>query len=268
MTQPLHGDDGTSPEKPENPTLRADLEIDPAAATYTLKVLSTSPGEARRTVLFRRVGDGEAIEISAETDSPNLLAELPAFMDAALEIQRALWPAQRTVSRMPSSFFPLLAEHARLFRTLAAEGGRGDRALDQRRAVREAMIVRDVAWEALRGVLDPARRKELDALVGADEDPDELAASMDRIADLIDGMRADPRDAAILAVTDLDDKYATALRRKAGVLRAIEPAPSGVAPRSRRLFRLIGTAYRALRTEAFMTAPTISSTTRAREPSA
>ena len=69
-----------------------------AAVTYTIKVLSTEPaedGKHLRRVLFRRTAGGESIEISAETDAPNLFANLPNFLDAAMERQRSLGPARR-----------------------------------------------------------------------------------------------------------------------------------------------------------------------------
>jgi hypothetical protein len=277
MDNTLHGDVGKSPKnktksapapghdgaasgpKPQAPAAPGDCAPAPCAPraeiTYTLKVLHTSPGEAKSTVLFQRLGDGEAIEISAEVDSPNLLAGLPDFLGAAMELQRALWPAQRTVSKLPSSFFPLLAEESRLFRSLAgAAASRTAREIERRRTVREAMIVRDVAWEALRDVLGPKRRDEIDGLVALHEDPPALARSMDRVADYIDRMLADPRDAAILAVTDLDAVYATALRRGAAAVRALDPAARDE-PERRGLLRLIGMAYRALKTDAFMTVP-------------
>jgi hypothetical protein len=69
-----------------------------AAVTYTIKVLSTHPGEdgkALRRVLFRRTEGAESIEISAETDAPNLFAHLPDFLDAAMAVQRSLGSAPR-----------------------------------------------------------------------------------------------------------------------------------------------------------------------------
>ena len=101
MTHALHGEALTSPRN--KPAKNRSSDTDDAPVTYTLKVLSTTPDDERRTVLFQRLGEGETIEISAEIDSPNLLARLPEFLDAALEIQKALWPAQRTVSKLPSS---------------------------------------------------------------------------------------------------------------------------------------------------------------------
>jgi hypothetical protein len=217
-------------------------------------------------VLFQRLGEGEAIEISAEIDSPNLLARLPEFLDAAIEIQKALWPAQRTVSRLPSSFFPRIAAESRLLRSLAwgAASTHPTPAIERSRARREAVIVRDVAWEALRDVLGPKRRGEIDALIVADETPAKLADSMDALAAYLDRMLADPRDAAILAVTDLDAAYSLALRRAAAVLHAqgAEPAPESPDPPHRRGgLRLIGMAYRAIGTEAFMTVPALQNMT-------
>jgi hypothetical protein len=94
--------------------------------TYTIKVLSTARGprgEALRTVLFQRTSPGESIEISAETDAPNLLAKLPDLLEAALDLQRALRPAQRTVSRLPASSSRLLAEESRRVRWLTQGSG-------------------------------------------------------------------------------------------------------------------------------------------------
>ena len=124
--------------------------------------------------------------------------------------------------------------------------------------------MRDVAWEALRDVLGPPRRGEIDALVTASETSVELADSMNAVAAYLDRMLADPRDAAILAVTDLDAAYSLALRRAAAVLLAQrdEAAPASPdRPSGFGRMRLIGMAYRALGTEAFMTVPSLESLT-------
>jgi len=228
-----------------------------SAVTYTIKVLSSLPaedGKEVRTVLFSRTSHGESIEISAETDAPNLLARLPDFLDAAMELQRSLWPAQRTISRLSSSFFPSLAEEARRVRWLAEGAPERERAeLERRRVAREALIVRDVAWEAIRGVLPRERRREIDALVGVTETPADLAASMDAVAGLIDAMLGDEEDRDILAACDIDGAYAAALRRQAAVLRDAEAdAAHAERPARPRVLRLIGMAYRALRSEAFL----------------
>ena len=238
------------------------------AITYTIKVLSSAPaadGREVRTVLFSRTSQGETIEISAETDAQNLLAKLPDFLDAAMEIQRSLWPAQRTISQLPSSHFPRLAEESRLLRFLA-DGAPGEEhaEIERRRVVREAMIVRDVAWEAIRNVLPPERRREIDGLVDLHETPADLAASMDAVGALIDAMLGDPEDALILAACDIDGAYAAALRRHALVLRAAEAEASPPEPPKRpRVLRLIGMAYRALRTDAFLTVARASEPPRA-----
>jgi hypothetical protein len=69
-------------------------------------------------VLFQRRGAGDAIEISAETDAPNLLAQLPDLLDAAFSVERALG---RDTEARPSSF-PSFPEESRLLRRLT-EGG-------------------------------------------------------------------------------------------------------------------------------------------------
>ena len=267
MTQALHGE-ASSEGRDRSATIRGgDVgEGSKSSVMYTLKVLSTTPDSGLRTVLFQRLGEGEAIEISAEIDSPDLLSRLPEFLDAAIEIQKALWPAQRTVSRLPSSFFPRIAAESRLLRSLAwgAASTPPASAVERRRARREAVIVRDVAWEALRDVLGPRRRGEIDALVTADESLDQLADSMNALAAYLDRMLGDPRDAAILAVTDLDAAYSLALQRAAAVLHAhgAEAAPEGPEPPQHRgALRLIGMAYRAIGTEAFMTVPALEGMT-------
>lgn len=267
MTHVLHGEaPANRRNKPASARRPGDGGAPSSPVTYTLKVLSTTPGDERRTVLFQRLGEGEAIEISAEVDTPNLLARLPEFLDAALEIQKALWPAQRTVSRLPSSFFPRIAAESRLLRELAwgADSAPPTSAIERARAMREAVIIRDVAWEALRDVLGPRRRGEIDALVTAGEASVELAASMNAVAAYLDRMLADPRDAAILAVTDLDAAYSLALRRAAAVLLAQRDETAPTSPDRARgcgRMRLIGMAYRALGTEAFMTVPSLESLT-------
>src|SRR4051812_23543647 len=88
--------------------------------TYTLKVLSpAAPGEPR-TVLFQRIGDGAAIEIRAETDASNLLAKLPDFLEAALDLQRSVVPPPED-SDLPSGLSARLAEEARRLRYLVEE---------------------------------------------------------------------------------------------------------------------------------------------------
>ena len=238
--------------------------------TYAIKVLSQGPGEdgrATRTVLFRRTSGGDSIEISAETEGHDLLARLPDLIEAALSLQRALWPAQRTVGALPASFFPLIAEEARLVRRLVEGDGEGEgrRAIERRRLVREAMIVRDVAWEALRSVLPPGRRAEVDALVGLHETATELARSSDALAAFVGRMLGQPEGAAALAASGVDAAYAAALRRQAAVLRAVErEEPAGDAPRAPGVLRLIGMAYRALRTDAFVAVPHAGTPPRAR----
>ncbi len=65
-------------------------EPPPAEVVYTFKVLSRAAGGGPRMVLFQRFGDGESIEICAETCAPNLLATLPDFLDAALDVRRSI----------------------------------------------------------------------------------------------------------------------------------------------------------------------------------
>lgn len=226
--------------------------------TYTIRVISSVPagdGRVVRTVLFSRTSRGESIEMSAETDAENLLAKLPDFLDAAMDLSRSLWPAQRAISRLPSSFFPRFAEESRRLRWLT-EGGAGTEReeLERRRVEREALIVRDVAWEAIRSVLPAERRREIDALVGFHETAADLAVSMEAIASLIEAMLGDAEDAALLAACDVDAMYAAALRRHAVVVRGLrsESEPGPEAGQGPRVVRLIGAAYRALRTDAFM----------------
>ncbi len=103
------------------------------AVVYTIKVLADGGGGARRTVLFRRTAAGQSIEISAETDAPNLLAMLPELLEAALETQRALWPATPRARRLPEGFFPRFADEVRRVRWLTE----GSHPAPRRRARRD-----------------------------------------------------------------------------------------------------------------------------------
>jgi hypothetical protein len=107
-------------EEAVSETTNVPPSVDPGSVTYTLKVLSTgrdAQGNPVRTVLFQRASRGEAIEISAETDAPNLLAEIPDLLEAALQIQRAL-RCPPPVSRSPLLAEEFFAEESRLLRRL------------------------------------------------------------------------------------------------------------------------------------------------------
>jgi hypothetical protein len=235
--------------------------------TYTLKVISSAgegaDGGGLRTVLFQRISDGEAIEISAETDAPNLLSKLPEFVEAALEIQRALGATSHHEETAPPGGTLVLAEESRRLRFLTGdhEGVRTRRDLEQQASFREAMIARDIAAEALRSALGRRRRVEIDALLFLHETPAALCESMDRIAAYIDRGLKDSKDAALLLACDIDAAYALSLRRRAAALRDLESTPPATPedePKKRGLLRLIGTAYRAIRAEASLAAKGLS----------
>src|SRR5262249_13544029 len=114
---------------------------------YTIKVLESRGEDAAeggmRTVLFQRISEGEVIEISAETDAPNLFAKLPELVEAALEIQRAV--------EAPGGA-PALAEEARRLRFLAGQD--------------DAAALRDVESATPATPEDEPRRRGLLRLIG------------------------------------------------------------------------------------------------------
>src|SRR4051812_31553596 len=117
MTNALHSEPGKTP--PSTSRARPFTGASGARSrevTYTLKVISRegdgASGRGLRTVLFQRISAGEAIEISAETDAPNLLEKLPDFIDAALEIQRALGAAPHHEGAALPGGTPVLAEES------------------------------------------------------------------------------------------------------------------------------------------------------------
>jgi hypothetical protein len=230
--------------------------------TYTLKVLAPAASGAAegglRTVLFRRIGDGAAIEIRAETDAPNLLARLPDFLEAALEVQRSIWPRSRVGYELSMGMLSRLAEELSGLRALADEDDEAHlrRALEQKQRIREATIVRNIAAEALVSALGPGRKPEIDALAKSQRAPAALAESLERLAAYLDQALKDPKEAGLLIACDLDAAYAASLLRHADALSAFENTKEG-APKRRGLLRLIGTAYRVLRAEAQMAAPGI-----------
>lgn len=235
--------------------------------TYTFKVLSTGSGEseaagALRTVLFQRIRGGEAIEISAETDAPNLFEQLPEFIEAAIEVQRLLGLAQGH-EEAPLSEGAELAEHERVLRLFNSDHDaiRAQRAIERQARFREVMIVRDIAADALKSALGRPRRIEIDAMIFLHETPKALCESLERIATYIERRLTDAEDAAQLVACDLDAAYATSLRKHAAALADVEsatPATPEDEPKKRGRLRLIGTAYRTLPAEASPTLPGLS----------
>jgi hypothetical protein len=104
-----------------DPTAETSSETAPSGTvTYTIRVLSSLPdedGRPVRRVLFSRTAGGEMIEIHAETDAANLLAELPDLLDAAMAVQASLPPAARAPRRPGHA--ARLAEESRRLRQLA-----------------------------------------------------------------------------------------------------------------------------------------------------
>jgi len=257
MTNALGSDPGetqqTAPRAARGATSARSPEV-----TYTLKVISQeegAPAGGLRTVLFQRISEGEAIEISAETDAPNLLLKLPEFVEAALEVQRASLATPHHEGTRLVGGTQVLTEESRLLRFLTGDEDalRTRLELEQQARFREAMIARDVAAGALRSALGRRRRVEIDALLFFRETPASLCESIDRIAAYIDRALKGPNDAARLLACDIDAAYAMSLRRCATALRDVESTPPAMPddePKKRGLLRLIGTAYRAIGDEA------------------
>lgn len=236
--------------------------------TYTFKVLSAGAGEgeaagAFRTVLFQRISGGEAIEISAETDAPNLFEQLPEFIEAAIEVQRLLGLAQGREGAPLSEGAEGIAEQERVLRLFNSEHGAIDaqRAIERQARFCEVMIVRDIAADALKSALGKPRRLEIDAMIFLHETPKALCESLERIATYIEQRLKDAADAARLWACDLDAAYATSLRKHAAALADVESAPPATPedePKKRGRLRLIGTAYRTLPIKASPALPGLS----------
>jgi hypothetical protein len=236
--------------------------------TYTFKVLSTAADEggaggALRTVLFQRISGGEAIEISAETYAENLFEQLPAFIEAAIEVQRVLGPANGRDGALLLEGAPTRAEQERVLRLFNGDRDAilAQRALERQARFREVMIARDVASNALKNALGHLRRAEIDAMLFLHETPSALCESLARIAAYIDRRLKDPGDAPLLIACDIDAAYATSLRKHAAALSELESTPPATPddePKRRGALRLIGTAYRTIHDEASQTAPGLS----------
>jgi hypothetical protein len=220
---------------------------------YTFKVLSRPLEAGPRTVLFRRVGDGEAIEIRAETSAPNLLATLPDFLEAALDLRRRLTDAAPARAAAEDSLAARLAEEAGRLRVLADDGdvpARRARRAQQR--LREAMLVRDIAAEAITCALDRDHAEAVAETAASLPSPAGVAAALERLARRIDEALEDSRDASFLLAWELDAAYAFELRRQAALLVAEEELASSAPPSSREdpraghgILRLLGAAFRA-----------------------
>jgi len=228
--------------------------------TYHLKVLSDGADGGRRTVLFQRIAGDGSIEISAETCAPNLLADLPEFLDAALALQKAISASPGPAARPSPSALPRFTEESQRMRLLTGRerAGSAARASERAALLREARLARDASCEALRKVIEPRRRAMLDALVSAGDTDLAIATSLEEIAAIIEERWADPGEAIALAMFDLDADYAAALLQKAAELRALasgEATKKRKRTRKRGDLRLLGMAYRALGADAFVAVP-------------
>ena len=120
------------------------------------------------------------------------------------------------------------------------EALRVEREREQERRFREAMIVHDLAVDALKKALGDGRRAEIDAIVSLHQTPSALCESLVRIAEHIDGRLRDPKDAALLIMCDINAAYAATLRRHAEELRgSMPPATPADKPKKRGLFQLL-----------------------------
>lgn len=224
-----------------------------AEVVYTFKVLSRPLEAGPRTVLFRRVGDGEAIEIRAETSSPNLLATLPDFLEAALDVRRRLVDEAPPRAAAEDALEARLSEEAQRLRVLADDGDEPSRcARRMQQRLREAMLVRDIAAEAIASALERERAEAIAETAASLPSPAGVAAALERLARRIDEALEDSRDASSLLAWEIDAAYAFELRRQAAMLVSEEEFASS-APHSQRgdgyegrgMLRLLGAAFRA-----------------------
>lgn len=91
--------------------------------------------------------------------------------------------------------------------------------------VREVMIARDNAVDALKSALGDGRRAEIDAMVFPHETPSALRESVAQIAAYIDGRLNDPKDAARLIACGINADCAATLWKHAEALSNIESTP-------------------------------------------
>lgn len=220
-----------------------------AEVVYTFKVLSRPLEAGPRTVLFRRVGDGEAIEIRAETSASNLLATLPDFLEAALDVRRRLIDEAPPRAAAEDALEARLSEEAERLRVLADDGdepSRRTRRMQQR--LREAMLVRDIAAEAIASALERERAEAIAETAASLPSPAGVAAALERLARRIDEALEDSRDASFLLAWEIDAAYAFELRRQAAMLVAEEELTSSQRSdeyEGRGILRLLGAAFRA-----------------------
>ena len=105
------------------------------------------------------------------------------------------------------------------------EAIQAERELEQQAHLREVVIARDIAADALKSALGDGRRAEIDAMVSLRETPSAVRESAAQIAAYIDGRLNDPKDAARLIASGIDAGYAATLRKHAAALSDLESTP-------------------------------------------
>ena len=172
------------------------------------------------------------------TDAVRLYGEALDFLDTASDPQKR---------HLRGASLPLIHVAVHHLATLRAqEAALADRSQDTtttrvtldveaRKAVSEAVVLRDQAYEALRDAagLDPTARAQIDSAFGVAAPPEALATGLDAMAKLLrDWLATDPPARRTrLKLANLDDDYAKELTtsaltvRKAAAAAARRPSP-------------------------------------------
>jgi hypothetical protein len=213
--------------KPKRPTLK--VGEDAVASTYDLDSLAATTGPADAALdaaTFQKVQEESLAARGAETDSQNILDDLPGFVGSGLEIRQGLSEEQGKKLRLPEGYFALVVAYGLKLRALKVEhdqksvdasAGKADREAVARRETIAGIAERDSVYDGLRNALGDGVTVKLDELVGTAETADKLSAGLSALAGFIEGVvkKGEKTDRLLLEQYSVGAACASALRERA-----------------------------------------------------
>lgn len=225
------------------------------------------PSEELREALFRRVPDAQLVEMGARIDSQCILDDVPGFVAAGLDVLKRLSAEQRGLLKLPPGLFALLVDETLLLVKIKRERdeqGEPDsdtkpaaREAQTKRAMREGLLLRNVALQALRTLLSREAMVEVERRVEGADSPARLVDGLQALTEVVRRLLGgDALDQLMAREFGLDDAFVVRLASEAASLQALAslPPPPELTVSQRRLdlqdgrvLHLLAIALRAFR---------------------
>lgn len=191
-----------------------------------LEAVIGKPDEKIRRLLLRSFTEQTFYEWGVQTDTGNILADVPRFVSSALRILVALDAPRRALVKLQAPIFALIVGETRALESMSrdhqavasSEGGaRADREVVLKRLSGKGVALRNSALAGLRSAVGE-RRLELVRKAGSDaSSADALVTGMNAVAAFIDEVvnKGDDDDRAALDFFVVGASCAEELRTKA-----------------------------------------------------